>query len=133
MHDGEAKEAGHWISKLGTKTASGASPIATLSGGNQQKVLFARGLRLSPTVIALDEPTRGIDVGAKEEIHSLIDQAAADGAAVLVASTDTEELVRVAQRVLILRGGVIAAELTGDQITVENIERAQLQQKVATS
>jgi ABC-type sugar transport system ATPase subunit len=91
--------------------------------------LFARGLRLKPKVIVLDEPTRGIDVGAKEEIHSLIDQAAAEGSAVLVASTDTEELVRLSHRILILRDGVIATELIGDEITVENIERAQLQQQ----
>jgi ribose transport system ATP-binding protein len=126
-------ESNEWISTLRTKTASTAAPMATLSGGNQQKVLFARGLRLEPSVIVLDEPTRGIDVGAKEEIHSLIDQAATNGSAVLVASTDTEELVRVSHRILILRGGVIAAELTGSDITVENIERAQLQQKVAQS
>jgi ribose transport system ATP-binding protein len=131
LHDKESDEASEWATKLSTKTAGVGVAIATLSGGNQQKVLFARGLRLQPDVIALDEPTRGIDVGAKEEIHSLIDQAATAGAAVLVASTDTEELVRVSRRVLIMRGGVIAAELTGDQITVENIERAQLQQKVA--
>lgn len=133
VHADEAAEANDWITRLGTKTAGGAVPIATLSGGNQQKVLFARGLRLAPRVIALDEPTRGIDVGAKEEIHGLIDRAATDGAAVIVASTDTEELVRVSRRVLIMRGGAIAAELTGNEITVENIERAQLQQKVATS
>ena len=75
----------------------------------------------------LDEPTRGIDVGAKEEIHSLIDQAAAGGAAVLMVSTDTDEIVRTANRVIILREGRIAAELVGDDITVEKIERAQSQ------
>jgi ribose transport system ATP-binding protein len=80
----------------------------------------------------LDEPTRGIDVGAKEEIHSIIDNAAANGAAVLVASTDTDELVRLSSRVIILRNGVIAAELTGADITSENIEHAQLQSKPAT-
>lgn len=133
VHSLEHAESNEWISTLRTKTASTAAPMGTLSGGNQQKVLFARGLRLEPSVIVLDEPTRGIDVGAKEEIHSLIDQAATNGSAVLVASTDTEELVRVSHRILILRGGVIAAELTGTDITVENIERAQLQQKVAQS
>ncbi len=125
-HRGERREAQEWIDKLGIKTAGGAAPIATLSGGNQQKVLFARGLRLEPTVIALDEPTRGIDVGAKEEIHLLIDQAAASGAAVVVASTDSDELVRLAHRVVIMRDGRIAAQLIGDQISAENIERSQL-------
>ena len=123
----ERQEAQEWIDKLGVKTAGGEAQIGSLSGGNQQKVLFARGLRLRPTVIMLDEPTRGIDVGAKEEIHSLIDQSAANGAAVLMVSTDTDEIVRTANRVLIIRDGRVAAELTGSDITVEKIERAQSQ------
>lgn len=127
IHAAERAEADGWIARLGTKTAGNAAPISTLSGGNQQKVLFARGLRLDPKVIVLDEPTRGIDVGAKEEIHSIIDQAAADGSAVLVVSTDTEELVRVSHRVLIMRSGVITDELVGADVTSTNIERAQLQ------
>ncbi|MEY2402116.1 MAG: ribose transport system ATP-binding protein [Ilumatobacteraceae bacterium] len=127
LHKQERREAKEWIDKLRVKTAGAYAAIGTLSGGNQQKVLFARGLRLNPTVIMLDEPTRGIDVGAKEEIHALIDQAAAGGAAVLVVSTDTDEIVRTANRVLIMRGGKIAAEFTGDDITTEKIERAQMQ------
>ena len=127
IHKRERAEAQSWMTRLGTRMAGLASPISTLSGGNQQKVLFARGLRLNPKVIILDEPTRGIDVGAKEEIHSIIDDAAAQGNAVLVASTDTDELVRCSHRVLVLRHGVIIAELTGDAITPETIERAQLQ------
>ena len=86
--------------------------ISALSGGNQQKVLFGRSLRLDPTVLVLDEPTRGVDVGAKDEIHNLIDRAADTGTAVLVASTDTDELVRVAHRVVVMRDGRIAAELS---------------------
>jgi ribose transport system ATP-binding protein len=97
-----------------------------LSGGNQQKVIFARGLRLDPTVLLLDEPTQGIDVGAKEEIHGLIDELASQGNGVVVASTDTDELVRVATRVLIMRNGVVTAELAGDDIDSVAIERAQL-------
>ena len=127
LHRRERAEVGRWITRLGTKTAAdGIAPMSTLSGGNQQKVLFARGLRLDPRVILLDEPTRGIDVGAKEEIHILIDQAAAGGAAVLVASSDTDELVRLSNRVLIMRGGEIVAELAGDEITSTSLERAQL-------
>jgi ribose transport system ATP-binding protein len=127
LHPQEREEAQGWMTRLGTKMASLASPIATLSGGNQQKVLFGRGLRLDPKALILDEPTRGIDVGAKEEIHSIIDEAAARGNAVLVASTDTDELVRVCHRVLVLRHGVVVAELVGDEITSERVERAQLQ------
>lgn len=122
----ERRDADYWIDRLAVKTASGDAPIATLSGGNQQKVLFARGLRLDPTVLLLDEPTQGIDVGAKEEIHGLIDELASQRNAVVVASTDTDELVRVATRVLIMRNGKVVAELVGDAIDSVAIERAQL-------
>ncbi len=132
-HGDETDEVRSWIDRLRIKTAGTEVPIATLSGGNQQKVLFGRSLRLTPTVLVLDEPTRGVDVGAKEEIHQLIDQAARDGAAVLVASTDTDELVRVAHRVIVFRGGEVATELSGPDMTVPNIELAQLHtQKVGS-
>lgn len=122
----ERVDAGTWIERLQVKTATPDVPIATLSGGNQQKVLFARGLRLEPRVVMLDEPTQGIDIGAKEEIHSLIDQSASQGAAVIVASTDTDELVRIATRVVVMRNGRIVADLVGDSINSVSIERAQL-------
>jgi ribose transport system ATP-binding protein len=126
-HRDETAEAAEWVKKLAVKTAGTEVPIATLSGGNQQKVLFGKSLRLDPTVLVLDEPTRGIDVGAKEEIHALIDSAAASGAAVLVASTDADELVRVCSRVLIMVDGRIAQEFTGADLVTERIETAQLQ------
>ena len=113
--------------KLDVKTPTSETPIGSLSGGNQQKVLFGRSLRLEPSVLVLDEPTRGIDVGAKEEIHQLVDQASKDNAAILVASTDTDELVRLSHRVVVMVNGQISEELTGEQMTVENIEKAQLQ------
>ena len=122
----ERADADAWIGRLSVKTSTPQAPIGTLSGGNQQKVLFARGLRLEPRVLMLDEPTQGIDVGAKEEIHSLIDRSANDGSAVIVASTDTDELVRVATRVVVMRNGRIVTELAGDDITPASIERAQL-------
>ncbi len=126
-HADERAEVLEWIDRLRIKTSGTEAPIDTLSGGNQQKVLFGRSLRLEPSVLVLDEPTRGIDVGAKEEIHVLIDTAATDGGAVLVASTDTDELVRLCHRVLVMRGGRVAAVLSDDDMTVEHIERAQLQ------
>ena len=130
-HRDEVDDVKEWIARLRIKTSSTEAPIASLSGGNQQKVLFGRSLRVAPSVLVLDEPTRGIDVGAKEEIHLLIDGAAGEGAAVLVASTDTDELVRLAHRVLIMRDGTVAAELSGDEMTVERIERAQLKAHAA--
>ncbi|WP_423980587.1 sugar ABC transporter ATP-binding protein [Ilumatobacter sp.] len=126
-HNDERAECLEWIDRLQIKTAGTSVPIAALSGGNQQKVLFGRSLRLQPSVLVLDEPTSGIDVKAKEQILQLIDQAAGDGAAVLVVSTDTDELVQVAHRILIMVGGTIVAELSGADMTAENVERAQLQ------
>jgi ribose transport system ATP-binding protein len=104
--------------------------MSDLSGGNQQKVVLARWLRLEPKVLVLDEPTQGVDVGAKSDIHKLVDEAAAQGTAVLVASTDHEELVRLCHRVLILRRGRIADEVSGgrmdhDLITAATIGRDQ--------
>jgi ribose transport system ATP-binding protein len=126
-HRDETSECVEMIDRLRIKTSSPASPITALSGGNQQKVLFGRSLRLAPAVLVLDEPTAGIDVSAKEQILTLIDQAAQDGAAVLMVSTDTDELVQVAHRIIIMVGGSIAAELSGADMTPENVERAQLQ------
>ena len=107
--------------------------MGALSGGNQQKVLFGRTLRLAPQVLVLDEPTSGIDVKAKEQILTLIDEAAGSGAAVLVVSTDTDELVQVAHRIVIMVGGTIVAELSGAEMTTEHVERAQLQSMKATT
>ncbi len=126
-HVDEAAEALDWVERLSIKTLGVTPPITLLSGGNQQKVLFGRSLRLHPLVLVLDEPTSGIDVQAKDQIMQLIDRAAQDGAAVLVVSTDTDELVQVAHRVLIMAGGSIIDELSGDRLTTENVEHAQLQ------
>ena len=87
--------------------------MAQLSGGNQQKVVMARWLRKEPKVLLLDEPTQGVDVGAKADIHRLIDEAATAGTAVLVISTDHEELVRLCHRVLVLRKGRVVDEILG--------------------
>ncbi len=125
-HKEERGECAELIDQLSVKTLSPATPIGALSGGNQQKVLFGRSLRLSPTVLVLDEPTSGIDVEAKEQILKLIDEAAQRGAAVLVVSTDTDELVRVAHRIIIMAGGSIVDELSGAEMTSENVERSQL-------
>jgi ribose transport system ATP-binding protein len=98
--------------------------IATLSGGNQQKVVLARWLRQDPQVLILDEPTQGVDVGAKADIHALVDGCADAGAAVLVASTESEELARLCDRVLVLRAGRVVAELSGAQVSASRITAA---------
>jgi ribose transport system ATP-binding protein len=123
----EVAETKHWIDRLSIKTSSTEAMIGSLSGGNQQKVMFGKALRLSPKLLLLDEPTQGIDIGAKDQIHRLIDEAAASGMATLVASTDTDELVRLCHRVVVLANGFVKMTLVGDHITTEKIEHTQLE------
>jgi simple sugar transport system ATP-binding protein/ribose transport system ATP-binding protein len=92
-------------------------PVSSLSGGNQQKLLFARSLLRDPKVLIADEPTRGVDVGAKRAIYELLATLTADGLGVLLISSDVEEILGLAHRVLVMRGGRVAAELTGDGVT----------------
>lgn len=105
-----------FMKRLRIKAASPEQKVGELSGGNQQKVLLARWLCLEPKVLLLDEPTRGIDVGAKAEVQSLIDDLAGEGLAVLLISSDIEELIEGADRIVVLRGGSVAGELTGDDV-----------------
>lgn len=131
-HGDETAECLDWIERLSIKTASTSIPVAALSGGNQQKVLFGRSLRLDPTVLVLDEPTSGIDVAAKDQILGLIDSAAQSGTAVLVVSTDTDELIQLAHRIVVMVDGAIIAELSGAEMTAEHVEHAQLQTPLQT-
>ena len=91
------------------------------SGGNQQKGVLAKGLRNEPRLLLLDEPTQGVDVGAKAAIYELVNDAAAGGAAVLMASSDTGELASVCDRVLVMTDGIAAAEITGPDLTEERL------------
>ena len=100
------------------------SAVGTLSGGNQQKVLFARCLLLRPRVLLADEPTRGVDVGAKHMIYALLAALAADGMAILFASSEIEEVLELSHRALVMRQGRIAAELTGDAMTEDAVMHA---------
>ncbi|MFH9477885.1 sugar ABC transporter ATP-binding protein [Streptomyces anulatus] len=105
-----------FMKRLRIKASSPEQKVGELSGGNQQKVLLARWLCLEPKVLLLDEPTRGIDVGAKAEVQSLIDELAREGLAVLLISSDIEELIEGADRIVVLRGGAVAGELVGDEV-----------------
>jgi ribose transport system ATP-binding protein len=129
----ESAEVRTWLAKLDVRPADPDRMIATLSGGNQQKVVIARWLRQHPLVLILDEPTQGVDVGAKADIHALVDEAAAGQAAVIVASTESEELARLCDRVLVLRAGHVAVELTGDQVTADRITAATLDSRFSDS
>jgi len=102
---------------LSIKVPGIGAEVATLSGGNQQKVVIGKWLELAPRVLLLDEPTRGVDVGAKAEIYALIEELTAKGHAVVLASSDLPEVVRLADRVLVLREGVLAGELARDEVT----------------
>jgi ABC-type sugar transport system ATPase subunit len=101
-------------------------PVSSLSGGNQQKVLLARWLALTPKVLILDEPTHGIDMGVRTEIYRLIDQLIGDGIAVLLISSEIEELLVLADRVAVMREGALVAEFAGDELTALNIGSAAL-------
>jgi ribose transport system ATP-binding protein len=114
----QAEIVDRFIARLGIKTAGPNQKIRELSGGNQQKVLLARWLCTRPALLLLDEPTRGIDVGAKAEIQALVQElASSDGLAVLMISSELEELVEGCARVVVLRDGHDVAELTGDALS----------------
>ncbi|CAI1702134.1 sugar ABC transporter ATP-binding protein [Serratia liquefaciens] len=98
-------------------------PIGTLSGGNQQKVIIGRWVSADNKVFLFDEPTRGIDIGAKSEIYNLIEKLAQQEKAIVVVSSEMPEIMRISDRVLVMREGKIIKELIGDEITEENIAR----------
>lgn len=100
-----------------------SKPIGSFSGGNQQKAIIGRWLAADTKIYLFDEPTRGIDVGAKAEIYDLIEKLARQGKAIVVVSSELPEVIRVSDRVLVMREGRIAAELAAAEITEANIAR----------
>ncbi len=123
----ERDEAKTWFDRLQVSPPDGYQlPLASFSGGNQQKIVMGRWLRMAPRVLLLDEPTQGVDVGAKAQLHRVILDAANNGAIVLVNSTDLEELSTLCDRVLVLRGGKVTAELSGDDVNESRINRELL-------
>lgn len=113
-----------FMRRLGIKAASADQKIRELSGGNQQKVLLARWLCRNPKFLLLDEPTRGIDIGAKGEIQALVNELAKEGLGVLMISSELEELVEGSDRVVVMRDGKLSAELRGNQISQDSIINA---------
>ena len=113
--------AGRMCMLLGIRTSGTGKAAGLLSGGNQQKVVLAKWLALGPKVFVLDEPTRGVDVGAKAEIYRVIENLAASGAAVLLISSDLEEVLRLSDRVLVLHEGRLAGELGNDGMSEEAV------------
>jgi ABC-type sugar transport system ATPase subunit len=111
----------HAIRSFDIVTAGPTQPVGTLSGGNQQKTILARWLDRDPQVIILDEPTRGVDVAAKAEIHGLIDRLAGRGKAVLLISSELPEVLGMSNRVLVMHRGRVSTELSGAAMTQENV------------
>ena len=119
----EVEQANRLGDRLGLKRGSIHDPVSSLSGGNQQKVAIAKMLSVNPRVIFLDEPTRGVDVGAKSEIHRILRDLASAGVGIVVVSSELPELIGLCDRVLVVREGLISGEVEGDALTEENIMR----------
>ena len=117
----ERREAQGWIERLRIRASSPDAPIASLSGGNQQKVLLARALAQKPRVLLLDEPTQGVDVGAKAEIHAIIRVLAREGTAIVISSSDLPELLALAHRIGVLREGHLAGVVEAETASEESL------------
>ena len=120
----ERQTADRFAKELSIKGAKTSDPVSRLSGGNQQKVVVAKSLAREPNVLLLDEPTRGIDVGAKSEIYRLMDTLAKEGKAILLISSELEEVLSMSDRVLVMREGRITGEFGRDEATQENVMTA---------
>ena len=120
----ERSLASRWADKLGVRRRRLTDPVATLSGGNQQKVVLGKWLATEPGVLIVDEPTRGIDVGAKVEVHALLSELAASGMAVLMISSELSEVLGMADRVLVMHEGRLAQEFSRADATEENVLHA---------
>jgi ABC-type sugar transport system ATPase subunit len=119
-----AELATRWLSATDVRAPSAASMVGDLSGGNQQKVLIAKWLLRQPQLLIADEPTRGVDVAAKVAIHRLLAQAAAEGRGVVLISSELDELLGLAHRILVFRQGTVVAELTGPDMTPNRVMSA---------
>ncbi|MFI5897615.1 sugar ABC transporter ATP-binding protein [Actinoplanes sp. NPDC051513] len=127
----EKRAAATWAEKLQTKLGRLSDAVGTLSGGNQQKVVLAKWLSTGPQLLIVDEPTRGIDVGTKAEVHRLMSSLAADGLAVVMVSSELPEVLGMADRVVVLREGRVAATLTRAEATEESVMYAAMGQETA--
>lgn len=127
----ELADAAAFRKQLNIKAANLTVPVGTLSGGNQQKVMLAKWLNTKPRLLIVDEPTRGIDVGAKAEVHQILRSLAAEGVAVVIISSDLPEVLSLADRILVMREGRIVGEFAGDVATDEAVMRLAVAAEVA--
>jgi len=129
----EKEVAADYTRKLGIKTPAIFAPVATLSGGNQQKVALSRWLVTKPSVLILDEPTQGIDVGAKSEVHALMTELASQGVAILMISSELPEVLGMSDRIAVMHSGTIVKTLDRSEATQEKILALALGQRVGGS
>jgi ribose transport system ATP-binding protein len=122
----EASLANEYVERLQIKTPNMRQKVKTLSGGNQQKVVIAKWLAIHPKVLLLDDPTRGIDVNAKNEIYRLITELALSGMAIVMVSSELPEIMRIADRIVVLAEGRLTGEFSHGQATEELLLRAAL-------
>ena len=113
------KTADEMKEKLSVKLSSIDAPITSLSGGNQQKILISRGLSLKPDILVMNEPTRGVDVGAKEDICKLVRELAKEGYSFVIASSEIEELMAMSDRIIIMQKGKISEEISREDFSKE--------------
>jgi ribose transport system ATP-binding protein len=119
----ERRDTQELLQKYQVQAPSPFAEMRTLSGGNQQKLVLARWLRTDPRLLLLDEPTQGVDVGARAQIYDLVHRAVSEGAAALLASSDFEELSRLCDRVLVLQRGTVIAEAEADALNPDRLAR----------
>ena len=117
----EGRRADEQIKDIHIKVADKNLPILSLSGGNQQKVVIGKGLLTNPKILLLDEPSRGIDIGAKTEVFDIINQYAEKGLSIIVISSELKEIIAIADRVMVLSNGIKTGELIGDEIQEESL------------
>jgi rhamnose transport system ATP-binding protein len=127
----ERRSAATWTRRLRVKSGSPTDPVSTLSGGNQQKLVLAKWLSTQPRVLIVDEPTRGIDVGTKAEVHRLLSQLAADGVAVLMVSSELPEVLGMADRILVMHEGRLVADIPRGRADEESVMFAATGQDAA--
>ncbi len=129
----EREQVAYWGDQLDIKPRNGEAEAFKLSGGNQQKVVLAKLLRLAPKVLLLDEPTQGVDVGAKASLYRILADQVREGLGVIVSSGDTEELAGICDRVLVIADGRLVGELSGEELTHQAIELTMISAKEGTS
>jgi ribose transport system ATP-binding protein len=127
----EDEFANRYVNQLSIRTPSIHQPVQYLSGGNQQRVVIAKWLATNPKLLLVDEPTRGIDVGAKAEIHALLNELAKNGVAILIISCELPEILAMSDRILVMHQGQLKAELSGKKATEEEVMRYAIGHAIA--